>query len=508
MNKFQEILNSFSVKKTLNPKVWENPENPEKATMLPKVRKALMRIAEEFIDYLGEDVFVENIVLTGSLSNFNWSEYSDFDLHVYVNLEHHGKDAELYKELYNLKKQIFNDKHDIRIFGYDVELYAQDTEEPHYSSGVYSIMNDEWINKPKKLNIEIDKSVLEKKIKNWIEKIDKAIETSEVKDDEKILDTLKDKLKEYRKSGLEKDGELSYENLVFKFLRRSGHIEKLFDMANKVVDKELSVERTIKEQSEDISSKIEEFLKIFEESKFLKELKDITEEGRKYEYTPGLKIPYSDDVKQIQTALQFLGFSLPKWGVDGKFGPETEMATKKFQETNQLPPTGVISSNDLKTIVAIMTIKNFKDSDLGKIKTERDFDVAGTTDENFYKKLLEILGAPSSNENLKFLYAWRQAEGKAGKYNPFNTTHSLPGSTNFNKVGVKNYLTIEDGLSATIKTLKNGRYSCIVDGLKNDIGASEIAKCESLHTWGTGDLVAKVVNSYNLGASPKIGSLA
>ena len=58
---------------------------------------------------------------------------------------------------------------------------------------------------------------------------------------------IKDKLKDYRQSGLEKEGELSYENLVFKFLRRSGHIQKLFDKSNKVVDKELSVERTIEE---------------------------------------------------------------------------------------------------------------------------------------------------------------------------------------------------------------------------------------------------------------------
>ena len=54
--------------------------------------------------------------------------------------------------------------------------------------------------------------------------------------------TLKDKLKEYRKSGLEKEGEYSYENLVFKFLRRSKIIEKLYDVVNKQSDKELSVE--------------------------------------------------------------------------------------------------------------------------------------------------------------------------------------------------------------------------------------------------------------------------
>ena len=247
MNNFQKILDSFSVKETLNPKVWENPSDHEKSTMIPKVRKALLKIAEEFIDYLGEDVFVDDIVLTGSLANFNWSEFSDFDLHVHVDLQQYEKESELYKELYNLKKQLFNEKHNITIFGYDVELYAQDTEEAHYSSGVYSIMNDEWISKPKKFRNEVDQQVLKTKVKSWTDKIDSTIESESEEDDNKLLNTLKDKLKKYRQSGLEKDGELSYENLVFKFLRRSGYIEKLFDTINKSVDKNLSVERKIEE---------------------------------------------------------------------------------------------------------------------------------------------------------------------------------------------------------------------------------------------------------------------
>ena len=241
MSNFQKILDSFSIKDTLNPKIWENPKEPNKAVMIPKVRKGLMRIAEEFIDYLGEDIFVDDIHLTGSLANFNWSEFSDFDLHIIIDFKQFEGQSELYKELFNLKKQVFNDKHNIKIFGYDVELYAQDEEEPHYSSGVYSVMNDEWVNNPKKLKAEIDKGVLEKKIKSWTEKIDNAIEEG------KDLSMIKNKLKEYRKSGLEKDGELSYENLVFKFLRRSGHIQKMFDIANKETDKELSIERTIQE---------------------------------------------------------------------------------------------------------------------------------------------------------------------------------------------------------------------------------------------------------------------
>lgn len=243
MSNYEKIINSFSVKDTLNPKVWDNPESPKDAVLKPKVRNALSKIAEEFTDYLGEDIFVEDVILTGSLSNFNWSEFSDFDLHILIDFKQFGKQDELYKELFNLKKQVFNDKHDIKIYKYDVELYAQDSEESHFASGVYSIMNDEWITIPKKIEFKIDKDLLETKIKNWTEKIDNAIRESKKQNkDGKKLSIIKDKLKEYRKCGLEKDGEMSYENLVFKFLRRSGHIERLFNTQNKILDKELSVE--------------------------------------------------------------------------------------------------------------------------------------------------------------------------------------------------------------------------------------------------------------------------
>lgn len=136
--------------------------------------------------------------------------------------------------------------------------------------------------------------------------------------------------------------------------------------------------------------------------------------------------------------------------------------------------------------------------------------VKNLTDKNFYERILKEIGAPVTDENLKFLYAWRQSEGKAGKYNPFNTTQSWPGATNFNSVGVKNYQSLEDGFQATIKTLKNGRYECILNGLRNNDGAQKISKkCSSdLKTWGTGDLVSKVISSYDNGASPKVSSLA
>jgi hypothetical protein len=119
--------------------------------------------------------------------------------------------------------------------------------------------------------------------------------------------------------------------------------------------------------------------------------------------------------------------------------------------------------------------------------------------------LLKGIGAPITDENLKFFYAWRKAEGGKATNNPFNTTMNLKSDinkTNYNKIGVKNYSTPQYGVESTVKTLLNGRYSCIVNGLKNDIGAEEISRCSDLKTWGTGELVAKVIDSGKLNPPP------
>lgn len=236
---------SFGTKETLNPKIW-NDVDTDTPVLKNGIRVALLQIAGEFMDFLGEDLFVDDIRFTGSLANFNWSEFSDIDLHLYVDFSQFDpKDRDVYKELFQLKKTLFNTTHNITVKGYEVELYAEDINEVHFSTGVYSVLFDEWVYKPEKENVKIDKDFLMKKVKGVMETIDNLME--DIVDDD--LDTalgkiekFKDKLKKYRSSGLEKDGEFSYENLVFKFLRRNQYIDKLYDFKNKLMDKKLSLE--------------------------------------------------------------------------------------------------------------------------------------------------------------------------------------------------------------------------------------------------------------------------
>lgn len=236
----EKIIKSFNVKKELNPKFWNDNKK-----LNPEVRDRLLEIAEEFIGFLKVPVVVDDILFIGSLTNYGWSDYSDIDLHISLDFNQFPKDnLNLYEELFNVKKVIFNSNHDITIFGYDVELYVEDSNKGSYSNGVYSVLHDKWKIEPKKENVSIDKEVLRKKVKNWTSKIDTIIDNSDVENYEEsieLLDKLKDKLGEYRTSGLKNKGEFSYENLVYKYLRRSGHLDKLRNFKNEILDKQLSL---------------------------------------------------------------------------------------------------------------------------------------------------------------------------------------------------------------------------------------------------------------------------
>jgi len=250
MEDFKKILSSFQVKDTLNPKIWTNVDNEEQSKMHPEVKEALLAIANEFIEFLNVDIFVSDVTMTGSLANYNWSDFSDVDLHIMYNFDEAGEFKEIYKELFKMKKTLFNSTHDIQVKGYEVELYVQDSGEQHISSGVYSVLFDEWINEPSLEEVSIDERKIKEKVEQWMDIIDMTIEDSDDDDFQssiEMIEKIKDRLKDYRSAGLEREGEYSYENLVFKFLRRNGYIQKLFDFANELTDKNLSLEQEVVE---------------------------------------------------------------------------------------------------------------------------------------------------------------------------------------------------------------------------------------------------------------------
>jgi hypothetical protein len=249
----EKIINSFYLQDELNPEIWEIPNekymgDPEAQDykLKPEIKNRLLKVGQLFIDYLDTDLYIHDIIFVGSLVGYNWSEFSDFDLHIVIDLDEAKKNRELYEEIFRLKKTIFNAAHDILIKGYETELYVQDLNEKNESQGVYSILKNKWIKIPKKSNFKIDEKKLKNKIQQWIDIIDGVLENAQDEDIEdavKLVKKYREKLRKYRTCGLKKEGEYSYENLVFKYLRRNGYIGKLEDFKNKFVDKKLSLEQ-------------------------------------------------------------------------------------------------------------------------------------------------------------------------------------------------------------------------------------------------------------------------
>ena len=241
----KKIINSFYLQDELNPEIWDEPKE-EEYKLKPEIRKRLLKVAELFIDYLDVDFFIHDVLFVGSLVGYNWSEFSDFDIHVIMDFKEGGDKEELYRELFRLKKTVFNSAHDIIIKGYETELYVEDVNESNASAGIYSLMNDSWEKKPVKEEFTVDEKTIKQKAEQWMDIIDDAIEKAEGEDLEDAVATVKkyrEKLRKYRTCGLKKEGEFSYENLVFKFLRRNGYISKLEDFKNKIADKKLSLEQ-------------------------------------------------------------------------------------------------------------------------------------------------------------------------------------------------------------------------------------------------------------------------
>lgn len=239
------ILSSFKLKDTLNPDVWTNTDADDASTVKldPEIRRNLLVIAKKFVDSFNLDTLeIEDVCFLGSLANFNWSKFSDVDLHVLIDKSKISKDAAIVNELCDAKKEVFNNQHDIKIKGYDVELYAQDINEENESGGVYSILYNKWIKVPTKDDTQFNKKNILKKVKEFTKSLS-TIEQME-DSDEKVnkLNQLKDKIKKYRKTGLSSKGEMSDENLVFKYLRRSGFIERLINLKINTTDTMLSVD--------------------------------------------------------------------------------------------------------------------------------------------------------------------------------------------------------------------------------------------------------------------------
>ena len=238
----------FSINETLNPALWD-----ENKKLKPEVKQTLQKLADGFADGFDYPLDVTDVIVTGSSANYNWNKFSDVDLHLVVDYDAiPEKYMPAFLDYSDAKRKLWNQEHNIELFGHEVEVYVQPEEGTLQAAGVYSLMKDEWLAEPERQEPKADKATVEKKAARFHELVDAIQEMADAGEDDLAFNSatiLKDRIRKFRQSGLEKGGEFAAENLVFKTLRNDGTLERLDNLHTQAYDQGQSLSAAVEPPS-------------------------------------------------------------------------------------------------------------------------------------------------------------------------------------------------------------------------------------------------------------------
>jgi hypothetical protein len=227
---FREYAEPVGQHSSLNPKLWDHD------VLKSSVRGALMRIAEDFLDFVEVPVQVLDIVIAGGNANYTYTSHSDIDLHIIADYSQTPCDREA-AELFDTKRLLYKHTLDLDIAGIPVELYIEDHRHPAVSAS-YSILKDQWITPPQKDIPEYDEKLLEHWVNIWKTVLQHAVKTGSLETCRHALGLLRN----YRKLGLKTaDGEFSTPNLVYKSLRNDSTLAGITHFINRLHSQDLSI---------------------------------------------------------------------------------------------------------------------------------------------------------------------------------------------------------------------------------------------------------------------------
>ena len=231
---------NLKVKNSLHPDFWV------KYGLKGVIRSRLIEISETLIHNIDSIAKIEDIRLTGSMASCNWHALSDIDLHIVLDFQKIDENSELVRDLLNTKRLQWNKRHNITIYGHEVEIYFEDIRDAHQSAGIFSILHNEWVKKPRKESVEIDYDGSTSKAEKIASEIDLvySLHSKEQYEEAYMLaKKLKNKIRKLRQAGLSREGIYSVENLAFKLLRNSDFLQRLSILKDLSYDKMYSLEK-------------------------------------------------------------------------------------------------------------------------------------------------------------------------------------------------------------------------------------------------------------------------
>ena len=236
MKSFNDLRLTLMYHEDLNVKFWDG------LVLRSEVREKLLEIGYTWAEFAKiPSNAIQDIILVGGNANYNYTEYSDLDLHLVVDKDEIAAcQTDFLDDFLRDKKRLWALTHDVTLYGQPVELYAQDIrDEIPRNQGTYSVLNNWWIQEPRKQYVDFTDPLLKQKVRDMMERIDDLIDTQA--DDITVLNKLKEKIRTMRGSAIQRGGEFALENLVFKELRNRGYLDKLSKYIRTIEDRNLSL---------------------------------------------------------------------------------------------------------------------------------------------------------------------------------------------------------------------------------------------------------------------------
>ena len=226
----------------LEPNIWRGRK------LQRNVREALLKIAHDVWDDLEKGrAKLLDVTLTGSCAGYRWSPTSDVDVHLIVQYSDVDSYEELVGSYFKARTAQWDSDHDVTLHDHPVEVYIQDVDEVQWFTGVYSLMHDKWIAEPILLDLDgedLDIAAAERKARVFARDIHRAVAALRAHPGEQEISRarkIKARVRQLRRSGLEREGELSIENLAFKGLRKIGALDILHTELQRAYDISRSV---------------------------------------------------------------------------------------------------------------------------------------------------------------------------------------------------------------------------------------------------------------------------
>ena len=297
------IESAIELHDELNPIIFD-----ESNKLRPLVRKSLLRVISKYIES-SEIISMSDVIdaqLVGSIASYNFTPYSDLDVHLVVNMEAVSCDPALFQLACNAERSNFNKNYDITIKGIEIEMYVEDVKASTASNGIYSLYKDEWIKFPQKItvpNYDSDEEyiALLDKWKSLAETVlGSANEAQQVQDYINNLYNL-------RRTSIMTEGEFGKGNLVFKEIRNLGLLDKLKEKQYELSSKELSLESMTESNVINMFRGIDKNLEKFDDGV---DWWTVSEEDA-YDYGPGMS-DNPDQAAVLKTQLDLSKYRIPQ----------------------------------------------------------------------------------------------------------------------------------------------------------------------------------------------------